>query len=178
MSNPQDYNQTSPNAMSQDSQSSTGGADPLGGQQQQFDRGTSQPLGSAGTDSDFASQVREHMDVVDAQGQTVGKVDSIDGDRIKLTKNDSPDGQHHYISASDIAGIEGGQIRLSDTGATDYAEQGGDNASFASGNDGQPGGQGSAMSADADSGYSDSTRLEQNAETRNYSSNSGFASGQ
>ena len=31
-----------------------------------------QPLGSAGTDGDFASQVREHMEVVDAQSQTVG----------------------------------------------------------------------------------------------------------
>ncbi|WP_242096325.1 MULTISPECIES: DUF2171 domain-containing protein [unclassified Sphingomonas] len=67
------------------------------------------------------TQIQEHMEVVDADGVHVGTVDHMDGDRIKLTKNDSPqtqDGQgakHHYISVGLVAGIEDGKVRLSAT---------------------------------------------------------------
>ncbi|THV24039.1 DUF2171 domain-containing protein [Peteryoungia ipomoeae] len=45
-----------------------------------------------------ADQIREHMEVRSADGAHVGTVDHMDGSsRIKLTKNDSTDGQHHYI---------------------------------------------------------------------------------
>lgn len=45
-----------------------------------------------------ADQIREHMEVRAADGAHVGTVDHMDGSsRIKLTKNDSTDGQHHYI---------------------------------------------------------------------------------
>ena len=45
-----------------------------------------------------ASEIREHMEVRAADGQHVGTVDHLDGDsRIKLTKSDSKDGQHHLI---------------------------------------------------------------------------------
>ncbi len=44
-----------------------------------------------------ASTIKPHMAVVASCGSTVGKVDGVQGDQIKLTKNDSPDGQHHYI---------------------------------------------------------------------------------
>ena len=30
----------------------------------------------------------------------MGKVDHLDGDAIKLTRNDSPDGQHHFVPTS------------------------------------------------------------------------------
>ena len=65
------------------------------------------------------SQIREHMDVVGADGVHVGTVDSVSGDRIKLTKADSGShrGHHHYISAGMVAGVEDGTVRLSATGA-------------------------------------------------------------
>lgn len=45
-----------------------------------------------------ATRIVAHMDVISADGQTVGTVDHLDGpDRIKLAKNTSPDGQHHYV---------------------------------------------------------------------------------
>lgn len=73
------------------------------------------------------SQIKEHMEVIGADGTHVGTVDHIDGagenGRIKLTKNDSPQGQdgegakHHYISLGLVAEVEGDQVRLSATGA-------------------------------------------------------------
>ena len=70
-----------------------------------------------------ASQIQEHAEVIGADGVHVGTVDKVEGDRIKLTKNDSPsteDGQgqkHHYISLGLVAEIEDGTVRLSATGA-------------------------------------------------------------
>ena len=43
------------------------------------------------------TMIREHMDVVASCGKLVGKVDRVEGDSIKLTKNDSSDGQHHMV---------------------------------------------------------------------------------
>jgi hypothetical protein len=43
------------------------------------------------------SDIREHMEVIGSDGQHVGTVDHLDGDRIKLTKSDSSDGKHHYL---------------------------------------------------------------------------------
>lgn len=56
--------------------------------------------------------IREHMTVIDDDGQHVGTVDHVEGNNIKLTRNDSPDGEHHLISADLIDSIEGDQIRL------------------------------------------------------------------
>ena len=44
-----------------------------------------------------ASEIRPQMEVVSSCGCRMGKVDHLEGDAIKLTKNDSPDGQHHFI---------------------------------------------------------------------------------
>ena len=61
--------------------------------------------------------IREHMDVIGADGVHIGTVDKIDGDRIKLTKADSGMGghkdHHHYISRGLVADIEGDKVRLS-----------------------------------------------------------------
>ncbi len=61
--------------------------------------------------------IREHMDVIGADGVHIGTVDKIDGDRIKLTKADSGmgghKGHHHYISRGLVADIEGDKVRLS-----------------------------------------------------------------
>jgi hypothetical protein len=55
----------------------------------------------------------EHMEVVDADGQHVGTVDKVDGDRIKLTKKDSLDGQHLFLDKSQVAGVEENKVKLS-----------------------------------------------------------------
>ena len=43
------------------------------------------------------SRIETHMDVVAADGEMIGKVDHMQDDKIKLTKNDSPDHQHHFV---------------------------------------------------------------------------------
>jgi hypothetical protein len=64
-----------------------------------------------------ASAIREHMEVIGADGVHVGTVDHVDGDRIKLTKADSGEGahkgHHHYISLGLVADVEGDKVRLS-----------------------------------------------------------------
>jgi hypothetical protein len=75
-----------------------------------------------------ASAIREHMDVIGADGVHVGTVDKVEGQRIKLTKADSGadiegaeggahSGHHHYVSLGLVAGIEDNAVRLSATGA-------------------------------------------------------------
>jgi len=61
------------------------------------------------------SQIKEHMDVIGADGVHLGTVDKVEGDRIKLTKADSGShsDHHHYISGDLVAGVEGNQVRLS-----------------------------------------------------------------
>ena len=69
------------------------------------------------------SQIQEHAEVIAADGTHVGTVDHVQGDRIKLTKNDSPStedgqgGKHHYLPAGLVAEIEGDTVRLSATAA-------------------------------------------------------------
>ena len=62
-------------------------------------------------------QIREHMEVIGADGVHIGTVDRVDGHRIKLTKADSGEGSHkghhHFISVGLVAGVEGNQVRLS-----------------------------------------------------------------
>jgi hypothetical protein len=43
------------------------------------------------------TDIREHMEVIGADGEHVGTVDHLADGRIKLTKSDSADGQHHYL---------------------------------------------------------------------------------
>jgi hypothetical protein len=56
------------------------------------------PVGSA-------ADIREHMNVYASCGKFVGTVDRVQGDRIKLTQKDSPDGQHHLIPMSWVAKV-------------------------------------------------------------------------
>jgi hypothetical protein len=65
------------------------------------------------------SQVREHMEVVGADGVHVGTVDGVEGKRIKLTRPDSGShkGHHHYISGGLVATVSNGKVRLSANGA-------------------------------------------------------------
>ena len=50
--------------------------------------------------------ISEHMDVIASCGTKVGVVDHLEGGAIKLTKNDSPDHQHHYIPTSWVARVD------------------------------------------------------------------------
>jgi hypothetical protein len=57
--------------------------------------------------------IREHMKVIGSDRQPVGTVDHVEGERIKLAKNDpQAGGQHHYIPADWVAGVEGEEVRL------------------------------------------------------------------
>ena len=78
-------------------------------------------------------EIREHMEVVGADGVHVGTVDHLDGDRIKLTRKDSGvahEADPHYIPRGLFAEIEGDQVRLSANGDVVAAlfeeEKGGD----------------------------------------------------
>jgi hypothetical protein len=89
-----------------------------------------------------ANAIREHMEVIGADGAHVGTVDCVRGDRIVLSKSDStaqmgqgesgsggqgtqqmeqaagmPEPRHRYISMGLVADVEGNQVRLSATGA-------------------------------------------------------------
>jgi hypothetical protein len=45
--------------------------------------------------------IKEHMEVIGSDGKRVGTVDHLEGsDKIKLAKNDAPDGKHHFIPLS------------------------------------------------------------------------------
>jgi hypothetical protein len=63
------------------------------------------------------SGIREHMEVIGADGVHIGTVDKVEGQRIKLTRKDSGEGSHrghhHFIPASLIAAVEGDKVRLS-----------------------------------------------------------------
>jgi hypothetical protein len=63
------------------------------------------------------TQIKEHAEVIGADGVHVGTVDHMDGDRIKLTKGEgnqqSHANHHHYISKGLIASVHGNVVRLS-----------------------------------------------------------------
>ena len=62
-------------------------------------------------------EIREHMEVIGADGVHLGTVDRVDGERIKLIKADSGsgshEGHHHFLPLGLVAEIEGDKIRLS-----------------------------------------------------------------
>ena len=63
------------------------------------------------------AEIKEHMEVIGADGVHVGTVDKVEGKRIKLAKADSGEGKHkghhHFIDLSLVAEIEGQKVRLS-----------------------------------------------------------------
>lgn len=64
-----------------------------------------------------APEIREHMKVVGPDGRQIGTVDRLEGDRIKLTRSDSSDGQHHYIAVSDVEEIRDGEVCVTNNAA-------------------------------------------------------------
>ena len=72
--------------------------------------------------------IREHMEVICADGVHLCTVDRIEGDRIKLIRADSGVGHeehHHFIPRGLVAEVEGDKVRLSANGdvAADLFEQ-------------------------------------------------------
>ena len=63
------------------------------------------------------NEIKEHMEVIGADGVHVGTVDKVEGNRIKLTKADSGEGKHkghhHFVEKGLVAGVEGNNVRLS-----------------------------------------------------------------
>jgi hypothetical protein len=67
------------------------------------------------------ADIKEHMEVIGADGVHVGTVDRVEGNRIKLTKKDGGEGSHrghhHFVDRSLVAEVEGNKVRLSAIGA-------------------------------------------------------------
>jgi hypothetical protein len=63
------------------------------------------------------SSVKQHMEVIGADGVHIGTVDRVENGRIKLTKADSGEGHHkghhHFIDLGLVADVEGQKVRLS-----------------------------------------------------------------
>ncbi len=63
------------------------------------------------------SRVKQHMQVIGADGVHIGTVDRVENGKIKLTKADSGEGHHkghhHFIDLGLVADVEGQKVRLS-----------------------------------------------------------------
>ena len=60
--------------------------------------------------------IREHMEVIGADGAHLGTVDRVEGNRIKLIRADSGmahHDHHHYVPRGLVADVEGDKVRLS-----------------------------------------------------------------
>jgi hypothetical protein len=63
--------------------------------------------------------IREHMEVIGADGVHLGTVDRVEGNRIKLIRADSGVGhqnEHLFIPRGLVAEVEGDKVRLSARG--------------------------------------------------------------
>ena len=59
--------------------------------------------------------IREHMEVIGADGVHLGTVDRVEDNRIKLIRADSGVGHeehHHFIPKGLVAEVEGDKVRL------------------------------------------------------------------
>jgi hypothetical protein len=62
------------------------------------------------------TQIRQHMQVRGSDGQPIGKVDKLEGNRIKLTKNSiNGQGEHRYIDFDAVMSVKGDILRLDKT---------------------------------------------------------------
>jgi hypothetical protein len=63
--------------------------------------------------------IREHMEVIGADGVHIGTVDRVEENRIKLIRADSGLGHeehHHFIPRGLVAEVEGHKVRLTARG--------------------------------------------------------------
>lgn len=66
---------------------------------------------------DLLNKIDEHQDVVGSDGEHVGTVDKVRGDRVILTKNDKDAGGHHHSFPSSWLQSVDGKVTLSKTAA-------------------------------------------------------------
>ena len=53
------------------------------------------------------AKIKEHMEVLGSDGQHVGNVDKIEGQRMKLTKSDAAaPGDHRYIHVDNVGSVD------------------------------------------------------------------------
>jgi len=74
----------------------------------------------------LTSDIKEHMEVIGADGVHVGTIDKVEADQLKLTKSDPSAGGHkghRFVPTGLIAGVEGNKVRLSATGANAFLLQ-------------------------------------------------------
>lgn len=65
----------------------------------------------------YATKIRDDQPVVGSDGEPVGTVDAVEGDRIKLALHDAPArGRHHYVPLTAIANVDH-SVRLSQPAA-------------------------------------------------------------
>ena len=60
--------------------------------------------------------VKEHMEIIGADGVHIGTVDRVEDNRIKMIRADSGVGhqdEHHFIPRGLVAEVEGDKVRLS-----------------------------------------------------------------
>lgn len=61
------------------------------------------------------TQIKEHAEIISADGLHVGTVDRVEGNRIKLTKKDSGaghQGHHHFIELDLVESVDENRVRL------------------------------------------------------------------
>lgn len=58
------------------------------------------------------SGIRERMEVYASCGKKVGVVDHLEGNTIKLTRSDSPDGQHHFVPTAWVGRVHENHVHL------------------------------------------------------------------
>src|SRR3954469_12257522 len=79
------------------------------------------PRSTAGdTSMSGFEDIREHMEVIGADGVHIGTVDRVEENRIKLTRPDSGIGHeehHHYVPRGLVAEVEGDKVRLTARGS-------------------------------------------------------------
>lgn len=56
--------------------------------------------------------VKEHMTIVGSDGEHVGTVDKVRGDKIILSKSDSDDDRHHVLGCAMVDSIDGDTVKL------------------------------------------------------------------
>ena len=80
--------------------------------QSRFDSEFSTWRGQRQSKRQLLGNVTEHMEVVGSDDLPLGKVDTVKGDKIILTKNDSFDGRHHTIACSMVDRIDDNKVFL------------------------------------------------------------------
>jgi hypothetical protein len=63
------------------------------------------------------NRIKQHMEVIGADGVHIGTVDRVANGKIRLAKADSGQGRHkdhhHFIDLALVADVEGQKVRLS-----------------------------------------------------------------